>query len=104
VRKTERRRTRVVSTALAVGVLAVFGSVAGAGTAHAEPYDCSADSRRDVAAAYCNNGTGQYRVVATCRGVSGLQYGPNQRPGTSSVVRCPHGAQVSSASWEITEW
>ncbi|MCF2528271.1 hypothetical protein [Yinghuangia soli] len=102
--RTERRWTQVVSTVLAAGALAAFGTVAGAGTASAEPYDCSADSRRDVAAAYCNNGTGQYRVVATCRGVSGLQYGPNQRPGTASVVRCPNGAQVSSSSWEITEW
>lgn len=102
--RTERRRARVVSTALAAGVLAAFGTVATSGTAHAEPYDCSADSRRDVASAYCNSGTGQYRVVATCRGVSGLQYGPNQRPGTPSTVRCPNGALVVSASWEITEW
>ncbi|MGW0665085.1 hypothetical protein [Streptodolium elevatio] len=102
--RTERRGTRVVATTLMAGALATLGLVATPGTAYAEPYDCSADSRRDVASAYCNSGTGQYRVVATCRGVSGLQYGPNQRPGTASTLRCPNGAQVSSVSWEITEW
>lgn len=102
--RTQRRRARVVPALLTAGFLAASGVLAAAGTAHAEPYDCSADSRRDVASAYCNNGTGQYRVVAVCRGVSGLQYGPNQRPGTASTLRCPGGALVSSVSWEITEW
>ncbi len=104
MKRTERSRARVVATALTAGVLAALGTVATSGTAQAEPYDCSADTRRDVAAAYCNSGTGQYRVVATCRGVSGVQYGPSQRPGTASVVNCPNGAQAVSASWEITEW
>ncbi|NUU25849.1 MAG: hypothetical protein HOV68_30740 [Streptomycetaceae bacterium] len=103
--RTERRGARVVSTALAAGVLAAFGTIAASGTAQAEPYDCSADGRRDVASAYCNSGTGQYRVVAVCRGVSGPQYGPSVRPGgAASTVRCPGGALVVDASWEITEW
>lgn len=101
--RTERRRAHVVATALAAGVLATFGTVATSGTAQAEPYNCSADSRRDVASAICSGGSGLYRVVAECHR-EGTRYGPEVRPGTPSIVRCPGGAYVTSADVQITEW
>jgi hypothetical protein len=58
-----RLATLTASAALGLGLIA-----AGAGTAAADPYDCSAWKSGQNGHARCLNGTGEYRVYGSCLG------------------------------------
>lgn len=72
--------------------------VAGAGSAHADPFHCSTailDFR--TTSARCATGTGTYRAVAVCSHygtvVTYTRTGNTVRVGQTSKAYCPRGAQ-----------
>jgi hypothetical protein len=66
-------RKRVLSV-VAAGVFGAAGSLVAASPALAYVYDCHAGviSYSETAVAWCNSGTGSYRVLVDCANVSGV--------------------------------
>lgn len=99
-----KNRVRVAVSAaglVAGGIVAL----AGAAPASATPYNCSITNATFSASAVCQNGTGQFRVWATCEsplnGTRAVYYGPWVGAGYTSTVNCPtmsgqHWYRVSS--------
>jgi hypothetical protein len=85
---------RGISVFGAVVIAAAVGALAGGSAAHAQPYDCwTRINGSQGAAAFCNKGTGEFRVEAICdiplfpdKVVVGNW---SRSTGTVSVVRCP---------------
>jgi hypothetical protein len=73
------------AAALGLGLLA-----AGAGTASADPYDCSTWPSGQNGHARCFNGTGEYRAYGACNGQtqSYQAYGNWARGGNLSTFSC----------------
>lgn len=79
----------LVTTALVAGL-----TLAGAGSAHADPHDCEAyKASSRTTNAICRSGTGTYRAQAECfnyhpGGNSFFVHGPTVRIGQISTARC----------------
>ena len=84
---------RGISVFGAVVIAAAVGALAGGSVAHARPYDCwTTTNGTQGATGLCNEGTGQFRVEASCD----IAFFPDKivagnwsRAGSLSVVRCP---------------
>ncbi|MEV6394904.1 hypothetical protein AB0M39_09030 [Streptomyces sp. NPDC051907] len=97
-----RDRKKLLSLALTpalLGGLALTGQLAGASAASAEPHSCQVSKPdSNTGGAICRGGTGQARVLVTCRdGVTGNRYkvyGPWKGIGQWSYKACGSAHRV----------
>jgi hypothetical protein len=96
-------------SALVTATLVAGLTLAGAGSAHADPFNCEAyKASSRTTNAICHSGTGAYRARAECfnphpAGNSFFAHGPIVRIGQISTARCGGIAIVGDARVQIME-
>jgi hypothetical protein len=98
-----------MSSALVTTALVAGFALAGAGFAHADPYNCEAyKASSRTTNAICHSGTGAYRARAECfnphpSGNNWFAYGSTVRIGQISRATCGGVSIVGNAGVQIME-
>jgi hypothetical protein len=105
-KKLGRLAKRVASSAAAVSILTAGLLTATAGSAHADPFNCSAYFiNSKTTAALCRSGSGTYRAVASCSYLNTAYYfsrsGSTVRVGQISRAYCPAGSYARNYDVQI---